>query len=33
MRMRKKKNLLGEAALDFWDFVLEYYQLPRDERD
>lgn len=31
--MRKKKSLLGEAALDFWDFLLEYYHLPQDERD
>ena len=30
--MRKKKNLLSESAIDFWDFVLEYYGLPKDER-
>ena len=30
---RKKKSLLNEAALDFWDFLLEYYRLPKDERD
>ena len=30
--MRKKKNLLSESAIDFWDFVLEYYGLPNDER-
>ncbi|MCI8869662.1 MAG: LysR family transcriptional regulator [Lawsonibacter sp.] len=31
--MRKKKRLLSESALDFWDFLLEYYRLPGDSRD
>lgn len=31
--LRKKKSLLSEASLDFWDFLLEAYQLPRDERE
>ena len=31
--LRKKKNLLSETALDFWDFVLEHYRLPKDERE
>ena len=28
--MRRKKVLMAEAALDFWDFVLDYYSLPAD---
>ncbi|MCD8010167.1 MAG: LysR family transcriptional regulator [Lachnospiraceae bacterium] len=28
--MRKKKELLKEAALDFWEFLLNYYNLPAD---
>lgn len=28
--MRRKKSLITEAALDFWDFVLDYYHLPTD---
>ena len=31
--LRKKKVLLSEAALDFWDFVLDYYNLPPDSRE
>lgn len=31
--MRKKKRLLSESALDFWDFLLDYYHLPKDERE
>ena len=31
--LRKKKSLLDEPALDFWNFVMDYYQLPPDERD
>ncbi len=31
--LRKRKMLLTEAALDFWNFVLDYYNLPADERD
>lgn len=31
--MRKKKRLLSESALDFWDFLLEYYQLPNDNKE
>ena len=27
---RKKKSLLSETALDFWEFVMEYYRLPKD---
>ena len=30
--MRRKRALMTETALDFWDFVLDYYQLPPDER-
>ncbi len=30
---RKKKSLLNEAELDFWDFLLEYFHLPPDVRD
>lgn len=30
--MRKKKNLLSESAIDFWNFVLDYYNLPKDDR-
>lgn len=33
LMMRKKKRFLGEAALDFWDFVLEHYNLPSDTRE
>lgn len=33
LMMRKKKSLLSEAALDFWDFVMEYFHLPKDERE
>ena len=29
--IRKKKELLSDAALDFWDFFTDYYQLPNDE--
>ena len=31
--LRKKKILASEAAQDFWNFVLEYYNLEPDERD
>lgn len=31
--MRKKKRLLSESALDFWDFMLDYYHLPEDEKE
>jgi LysR family transcriptional activator of glutamate synthase operon len=31
--LRKRKMLLTEAAQDFWNFVLDYYNLPADERD
>lgn len=31
--MRRRKHLLSETALDFWDFLLEHFQLPRDELD
>ena len=31
--LRRKKLLLSEAALDFWDFVLDHYHLEHDERD
>lgn len=31
--MRKKKRLLSESALDFWEFLLDHYQLPKDERE
>lgn len=28
--IRKRKSQLSETALDFWDFLLEYFQLPWD---
>lgn len=31
--LRKKRLLSSEAAQDFWDFVLEYYDLEPDVRD
>lgn len=31
--MRKKKRLLSEASLDFYEFVLDYFELPKDERE
>lgn len=31
--LRKKRVLLSEAAADFWDYVLDYYNLPPDTRD
>ncbi len=31
--IRKKKTLLSEASLDFWDFLLEYYHLPQDNQE
>ena len=31
--LRPKKALMSEAALDFYDFVLDYFHLPPDERD
>ena len=31
--MRKKKSLLSETALDFWDFALDYFNLPPDGED
>lgn len=31
--MRRKKVLMTEAALDFWNFVLDYYSLPEDNRE
>ena len=31
--MRRKKALMSETALDFWDFVLDYFQLDSDPRD
>ena len=31
--MRRKKSLITEAAQDFWNFVLDYYNLPDDTRD
>lgn len=31
--MRRKKALMSETALDFWEFVLDYYHLPPDMRD
>ena len=31
--MRKKKSLLSETALDFWDFVLDHFNLPPDGED
>jgi len=30
---RKKKSLLNEAELDFWEFLLEYFHLPPDVRE
>ncbi len=30
---RKKKSLLNEVELDFWDFLLEFFHLPPDERE
>lgn len=30
---RKKKSLLNEASLDFWDFLMDYYNLPPDSRE
>lgn len=30
--MRKKKSMLSEAALDFWDFAMEHFGLPEDNR-
>ena len=30
---RKKKSLLSEASLDFWEFMIEYFDLPSDEQD
>lgn len=33
MMMRKKKRLLSESALDFWDFLLDYYHLPGDSKE
>ncbi len=30
---RKKKSLLREASLDFWNFLLEYYDLSPDARE
>ena len=31
--LRRKKLLMSEAALDFWDFVLDHYQLGPDLRE
>lgn len=31
--LRRKRVLLSEAALDFWNFVLEHYSLPPDTQD
>ena len=31
--LRKKKSLLSETALDFWDFVLDHFNLPPDGED
>lgn len=31
--MRRKKVLMTEAALDFWDFALDHYGLPADHRE
>lgn len=31
--MRKKKSLLSETALDFWDFALDHFNLPPDGED
>lgn len=31
--MRRKKVLMTEAAMDFWNFVLDYYGLPEDTRE
>lgn len=33
LMMRKKKNLLSEASLDFWNFLLDHYELPSDTRN
>lgn len=30
---RKKKSLLSEASLDFWEFMLDHFNLSPDERD
>lgn len=30
---RHRKALMSEAALDFWTFVLDYYDLPEDHRE
>ncbi len=29
---RRKKELMNETAADFWNFLMEYYHLPLDER-
>ncbi len=29
--MRKQRKLLDETSLDFWDFLLDYYNLPPDQ--
>lgn len=31
--MRHKKAIMSEAALDFWNFALDYFEQPVDERD
>ncbi len=31
--LRKKKSMMSETALDFWDFMLEYFNLPKDGRE
>lgn len=31
--LRRKKALMTDASLDFWDFVMDYYNLPEDERN
>ena len=31
--MRHKKSLMTEAALDFWEFILDFYGLPQDDLD
>ena len=31
--MRPKKNQMTETAQDFYDFVLDYFELPPDPRD
>ncbi len=33
LMLRKKRKMLSETSLDFWNFLLEHYQLPKDERD